>query len=81
MCNWDGEKVNKTDKWYDKKLFSIGDFDVTTGDVAIGSGTLALIIVVSVLIFMYISWRNRKKIAATAVRVSIAVRKSTKKIR
>ena len=62
-------------------MFSIGDLDITTGDVAISSLTLTLIIAVSVAIFMYISWRNRQKIQAAAIRASVAIRRSTRQIR
>ena len=47
---------------YDKKLFKIGDFVVTSGHVAGSSLALILLGVLVGLICMFITWRQRKKI-------------------
>ena len=52
--------------WYDKKLLSIGDLDITVKHAGIGTGTTVAIILVAVGICTFISYRKRKTIAVHA---------------
>ena len=63
--NWDGEEI-PPGPWIDRELFSIGDFVVTNKTVVGVSGATVIIILIFVGICMYISYRNRKRIAEEA---------------
>jgi len=76
--DWNGDVI-PDGPWFDHKLFSIGDFDVTGKDAAIGTGTLVAIILVAVGICSIISYRKRKSIAIHARRLSsVAMRVSSR---
>jgi len=68
-------------KWFDRKAFTIGDFEVTFFGLAVGAGGLAAIIIVMSLICCFISYRKRHAIADGARRASSAVRRGSEKIR
>lgn len=78
--NWDNEVV-PGGKWYSRKLFTIGDFEVTFFGLAVGAGGLAAIIIVASLICCFISYRKRHAIAEGARRASSAVRRGSQAIR
>ena len=59
MVSWTGEVVKVDEPWYDRKLFSIADFDVTSGDVAAGSGVTMVIIGIVIGIVMAVTYRSR----------------------
>ena len=81
MVNWDGEVHSKVEPWYDKKLFSIGDFNFTLGGAAISTGTIVGIALAVFAICSYISWRKRKEIAKAGVAVRESFRKSSASLR
>jgi hypothetical protein len=78
--NWD-EKLVPEGKWYDRKAFTIGDFEVTFFGLVVGAGGLAAIIIVASLICCFISYRKRHAIADGARRASSAVRRGSQAIR
>lgn len=78
--NWDGEEI-PPGPWIDRELFSIGDFVVTNKTVVGVSGATVIIILIFVAICMYISYRNRKRIAEEAQRLSTSVRSLSMRIR
>lgn len=78
--NWDNEAI-PAGKWFDRKAFSIGDFEVTFFGLAVGAGGLAAIIIVLSMICCFISYRKRHAIADGARRASSAVRRGSEKIR
>lgn len=80
VTNWDNEVVPEG-KWYNRKVFSIGDFEVTFFGLAVGAGGLAAIIIIIVVICLCISWRKRAAIAEGARRASSAVRRGSERIR
>jgi hypothetical protein len=81
IVNWDGEQVDRSEKWVDRELFSLGGVSVTTKDALISSGVLVAIIAVSSAVCLYLSWRNRKHIAEGARRASVFARKSMRRLR
>jgi hypothetical protein len=61
---WTGEVV-PDEKWYDKTVFKISDFEVSTGVLAGGSLLLILIIAgVTFAICSFIAYRKRKLLAS-----------------
>ena len=76
--SWTGEVVKDDEPWYDRKLFTIADFEVTSGDVAKGSGAFLVFIGVIVGICMAITYRKRHKIAVEIHRLSTVIRASLK---
>lgn len=80
VTNWDNEVVPEG-KWYNRKAFTIGDFEVTFFGLAVGAGGLAAIIIVIVLICCFISYRKRHAIAEGARRASSAVRRGSERLR
>jgi hypothetical protein len=63
--DWNGDAV-PAGPWYDNKLFSVGDFEVTGKTAAIGTGAIVAIIVVSCAVCSFISYRERKSIKIQA---------------
>ena len=59
--NWDGQQI-PSGKW-NNELFKIGDRSITTGEVAFGSTTLVIFILIVVNIVLFILWKKRKPIA------------------
>jgi len=78
--NWDNELVPEG-KWFDRKAFTIGDFEVTFFGLAVGAGGLAAIIIIMSLICCFISYRKRHAIADGARRASSVVRRGSERIR
>jgi len=78
--NWDNEVI-PAGKWFDRKVFSIGDFEVTFFGLAVGAGGLAAIIIVLSCICCCISYRKRHAIADGARRASSAVRRGSEAVR
>lgn len=66
--------------WFDKKLFSIGDFKVNAGEAAQASGGLMIVLGIIIGICMAISYRKRHKIAHEARRLSSVVRNSIRRM-
>lgn len=72
--NWDGEIVDVDEgTWLDQKAFNIGDTEVTVETVVKLSAGVIIAIVVGSLVFLYITWRKRKAIAAGARRASTII--------
>lgn len=80
ITNWDDDIV-PAGKWFDRKAFTIGDFEVTFFGLVVGAGGLAAIIIVMSLICCFISYRKRHAIADGARRASSAVRRGSQAIR
>jgi hypothetical protein len=78
--NWDDEVV-VPGKWYDKKLFNIGDFEVSAFMAAVGTGGLIAIIIVSILICCACSYWKRKEIAEGGRRLSGSMRSAGNSLR
>jgi hypothetical protein len=74
--NWDNEVV-PAGKWFNRKAFTIGDFEVTFFGLVVGAGGLAAIIIIASLICCFISYRKRHAIADGARRASSAVRRGS----
>ena len=80
--NWDGEVVNtKAGTWRKQEAFRIGDTVITNEAVTAVSTTTIVIIIICVAIFLFISYRKRETIVVGARKLSIAVRRTTKKLR
>ena len=77
--DWNGDVV-PAGPWYDHKLFTIGDFEVKAKEVAIGTGTIVIIVIVSCGICSFISYRKRKSIAIHARRLSSVARRASSRI-
>ena len=78
--SWEGELI-PNGPWIDRELFKIGNITITNKDVVVSTGVTLAIALGVVSTCSYISWRNRKAIAAGARRASEYVRNSVKKIR
>jgi len=78
--NWDNEVV-PGGKWFDRSLFTIGDFEVTVFGLVVGVGGLVAIILVMTCICCIISYRKRHAIADGARRASSAVRRGSEMVR
>lgn len=78
--NWDNEIV-PGGKWFDRSLFTIGDFEVTVFGLVVGVGGLVAIIIVMTCICCIISYRKRHAIADGARRASSAVRRGSEMVR
>lgn len=79
--DWDG-KVVPNEKWYDTTMFTINDFEVTTGLFAAGSASL--VILISGIIFAtcsFVAYRKRKLLASEIRRVSIVAQRLSTRIR
>ena len=69
--DWDGNVI-PNEKWYDKTMFTINDFEVTTGYFAAGSASF--IILISGIVFAicsFVAYRKRKLLASEIRRVSV----------
>ena len=77
--SWTGEVV-PDEPWYDRKLFKISDFEVSTGLFAAGSASLIILIAgITFEILSFLAYRKRKLLASQIRRVSeYAVRMSVK---
>ena len=65
---WEGTVVPKG-PWYEKTLFSIGEYEVTTGKLLIGGGTIAGIVIgIVVCICLACGWWKRKQLAKLMTR-------------
>lgn len=80
VTNWNNEVV-PDGKWFNRKAFTIGDFEVTFFGLVVGAGGLAAIIIVIILICAFISYRKRAAIADGARRASSAVRRGSERMR
>ena len=78
--NWDNEVV-PGGKWFDRKAFTIGDFEVTFFGLVVGVGGMVAIILVATCICCCISYRKRHAIADGARRASSAVRRGSEAVR
>ena len=67
--DWDGKKVQEG-PWYDKELFTIWGAKFTAKEVGGISGGLLAVIIITVLVCLYCSWRKREAIAEGARRAS-----------
>ena len=74
VTNWDNETI-ETGKWQ----LEIGDLTITSNDLAIGSTVIFVILLITMGVSISYCIKRRKKVAALATRVTIAVRSSIRK--
>ena len=67
--------------WADQKLFTVAGVTVTTKGVGVATIIWIVVCIIAILIFCFICFRHRKKIAAGARRLSTAVRRSISSMR
>ena len=79
--DWNGNVI-PDEPWYDKTLFTIDDFEVSTGLFA-GASAATIVIIASIIfaICSYLAYRKRKLLAGQIRRVSGYVSRVSMKIR
>ena len=78
--NWDGHVVPEG-PWYDKTIMTIDGTPIKTKEVLIGTGGIIAIVLITMAILSYISYRKRKAIAIVAKRLSTRLSQTSEKIR
>ena len=79
--DWDGNVVPE-EKWFDKTMFTAGDFEVSHGLFAIGSASLIILIAsIVTAICLFLAYRKRRLLASQIRKVSVYANRMSTKIR
>jgi len=78
--NWNGFQFG-LGEWVETTAFSVSDYNFTYKHIIMTTIIIIVVAVIVGLICMYISWRNRKAIAAGARRASQAIVRASVRLR